>query len=275
MHMFRVLAAGVVALATTGCLAVDSNIKVRPDGSGTIEQTMLVNASAMGMMSMMGGEGEAKGASPAEMFSETKLKAEAAKLGEGVTFVSSTPLTRGDMQGVTAIYSFTDFNALRITASPPDMGNESGTVKTSGSGNDIDMVLTRKGSSSLITLDMFADKDKPAPARDATADAGGDNPFGDMPKEMLGMLAPMFKDMRIAVTVEPVGQIVRTNATHVDGSKITILDIAFGELFADPSGFEKMEQLGNSPSMDQIRTALSGVKGIKVNEVEKLEIEFR
>lgn len=89
------------------------------------------------------------------------------------------------------------------------------------------------------------------------------------------MMAPMFKDMRVAVSVEPVGELVRTNATHVDGQKITVLDIAFGELFANPASFEKMEKLGNNPSLDQIRTALAGVKGIKINEVEKLEIEFK
>ncbi len=132
------------------------------------------------------------------------------------------------------------------------------------------MVLSKKGTNSLITLDMFG-KD----ADTTTAVEKGDNPMGEMPKEMIGMLAPMFKDMRVAVSVEPQGQIVRTNATHVQGQRITLLDVAFGEIFADPSAFEKMEKLGQRPSMDQIRTTLKGVKGIKVNEVEKLEIEFR
>jgi hypothetical protein len=92
---------------------------------------------------------------------------------------------------------------------------------------------------------------------------------------MLGMMAPMFKDMRVAVSVEPVGQLVRTNATHVAGQRVTVLDIAFGELLANPESFEKMQKLGNDPSLDQIRTALAGVKGITINEVEKLEIEFK
>jgi hypothetical protein len=36
-----------------------------------------------------------------------------------------------------------------------------------------------------------------------------------------------------------------------------------------------MEKLGNNPSLTEIKTALKGMKGIKINEVEKLEIEFK
>lgn len=269
----------MAAVVTTGCLSIDSNIKVKPDGTGTIEQTMLVNSSAMGMMSMMGGESgdKPKGPTPEDMFSPEKLKAEAAKLGEGVSYVSSTPVTQGEMKGVQATFAFTDFNKLKLTTSPPELGgDEASSMKASGPGSTLDMVLSRVGASSLITLDMFGDKAKQAAAAAKPAEgAAAESPFGEMPKEMIGMLAPMFKDMRIAVSVEPVGQLVRTNATHVQGQKVTVLDIAFGELFANPASFEKMEKLGNNPSFDQIRTALAGVKGIKINEVEKLEIEFK
>lgn len=278
MRMFRAVAVLAAAVATTGCLSIDSNVKVKPDGTGTIEQTMLVNSSAMGMMSMMGGESGDKSKAPTAetMFSADKLKADAAKLGEGVTFVSSTPVTQGEMKGVKVIYAFTDFNKLKISTSPPDMESEDGSTQSSGNGTPLEMMLTRTGGSSLITLDMFGDAAKEAAAAKAKeAGATPESPLGDMPKEMMGMLAPMFKDMRVAVSVEPQGQLVRTNATHVSGGKITVLDIAFGELFADPAGFEKMEKLGANPSLDQIRTALKDVKGIKINEVEKLEIEFK
>lgn len=276
MRMVRGFAVLLVAVVAAGCLSVESNIKVRPDGTGTIEQTMLVNSSAMGMMTMMGGgEDGAPKTSPEEMFSDAKLREDAARFGEGVTYVSHTKVSEGEMSGVKAIYSFTDFNQLKVTATPPDLGGEAAAgPKLSGSGSDIDMVLSRKGTNGLITLDMFADKAQPRPKAPAGEDAGG-NPFGDMPKEMMGMLAPMFKGMRVAVSVEPEGQLVRTNAKHVDGNRVTILDLDFGELLSDPSGFEKMEALGSDPSMEQISKALAGVKGIKVNDVERLEIEFR
>ena len=109
----------------------------------------------------------------------------------------------------------------------------------------------------------------------AAADAPAKPADSEMPKEMMAMLAPMFKDMRVAISLEPQGTLVRTNATHVQGQRITLFDVAFGEIFADPAGIEKLEKLGNNPSLDQVRTALKGMKGIKINDVEKLEVEFK
>ena len=86
---------------------------------------MLINSSSMSMMSMMGG-GESKDAKPkldpATIFSKEKLAAEAANLGEGVTFVSSEPVTQGEMKGVKAIYAFTDFNKLKVSTALPGHG---------------------------------------------------------------------------------------------------------------------------------------------------------
>lgn len=277
MRKVRLAALALLASWAVGCLSVDSVIKVKADGTGTIEQTTLINSSAMGMMSMMGGSDAAGGGSkpagldPSQLFTTDKLSAEAAKLGDGVTFVSSTPVTQGEMKGVKAVYAFTDFNALRVSTALPDM--EGDAAKVTGKGEKLPLVLTKRPGSSLITLDMYGEL--------AKADANGTEmkkPEGlpeGMPKEMMAMLAPMFKDMRVAIAIEPVGTLVRTNATHVTGQRVTLFDVAFGEVFADPSGVEKLEKLGNNPSMTQIRDTLKGMKGIRINEVEKLEIEIK
>ena len=272
MRKFKVAVLALLATWAVGCISVDSVVKVKADGTGTIEQTMLINSSAMGMMSMMGGGQEGADAKakldPSVIFSKDKLQAEAGNLGEGVSFVSSTPVTQGEMKGVKAVYAFKDFNALKVSTALPDL--EEGGTQVKGKGERLPMVLTRNGASSLITLDMLG-KDAAGKA-DAPKKAEGPQ---EMPKEMMAMLAPMFKDMRVAIALEPQGTLVRTNATHVQGQRITLFDVAFGEVFADPAGLEKLEKLGNNPSMNDIRTVLKGMKGIKINEVEKLEVEFR
>ena len=273
MRTVKMAVLTLMAAVAVGCISVDSVVKVKADGTGTLEQTMLINSSAMGMMSMMGG-GDGKDAAPkvdpAKLFSKEKLAAEAANMGEGVTFVSSEPVTQGEMKGVKAIYAFKDFNALSISTALPDM--DEGSTKMKGKGERLPMVMTRKGGSSLITMDMLNEIAKADAKKDATKKPEG---TPEMPKEMMAMLAPMFKDMRVAISLEPQGTLVRTNATHIQGQRITIFDVAFGEIFADPKGVEKLEALGNNPSIDQIRTALKGMKGIKINEVEKLEVEFK
>lgn len=274
MRTVKMAVLALVATWTVGCISVDSVVKVKPDGSGTLEQTMLINSSAMGMMSMMGGaeagaEAKAK-LDPATMFSKEKMAAEAAKMGEGVTFVSSSPVTQGEMKGVKAIYAFKDFNTLKVTTALPDM--EDGGSGMKGKGERLPMVMSRRGGNALITLNMLDELAKADAKRDTTKKPEG---TPEMPKEMMAMLAPMFKDMRVAISLEPQGTLVRTNATHVAGQRITLFDVAFGEIFADPKGVERLEALGNNPSLDQIRTALKGMKGIKINEVEKLEVEFK
>jgi hypothetical protein len=275
MQKFKMTVLALLATWTIGCISVDSVVKVKADGTGTIEQTMLINGSAMGMMGMMGGQqGAADKAAPkldpATLFSNEKLAAEASNLGEGVTFLSSTPVTQGEMKGVKAVYAFKDFNTLKVSTALPDL-NE-GSTEMKGKGEPLPMTLTRKGGNSIITLDMLDRLKKGAAAADAPAKSA-DTP--EMPKEMMAMLAPMFKDMRVAISLEPQGTLVRTNATHVQGQRITLFDVAFGEIFADPAGIEKLEKLGNNPSIEQIRTALKGMKGIKINEVDKLEVEFK
>ena len=273
MRRFKMAVLTLLATWAVGCISVDSVVKVKADGTGTIEQTMLINSSAMGMMSMMGGGQEGADAKakldPAVLFSKDKLQAEAANLGDGVTFVSSTPMAQGEMKGVKAVYAFKDFNALKVSTALPDL--EEGGTQVKGKGERLPMVLTRSGASSLITLDMLGKADA-ANKADAPKKAEG---APEMPKEMMAMLAPMFKDMRVAISLEPQGTLVRTNATHVQGQRITLFDVAFGEIFADPAGIEKLEKLGNNPSIEQIRTALKGMKGIKINEVDKLEVEFK
>lgn len=143
-----------------------------------------------------------------------------------------------------------------------------------GKGDPLPIRFSRSGSSSLLTMNMLEELAKADAKSGAKTEAkAGDKP--EMPKEMMAMLAPMFKDMRVAIAVEPVGTLVRTNATHVQGKRVTLFDVAFGELFADPAGLEKMEKLGNNPSLTEIRAALKGMKGIKINDVDKLEIEFK
>ncbi|HTV01590.1 MAG TPA: hypothetical protein VMF13_13665 [Luteitalea sp.] len=273
MNRVKVMVLALLASWTVGCISVDSVVKVKADGTGTIEQTMLINGSAMGMMGMMGGQqgggaDKAPKLDPATIFSNDKLAAEAASLGEGVSFVSSTPVTQGEMKGVKAIYAFKDFNTLKVSTALPDL-NE-GSTQMKGKGEPLPMTLTRKGGNSVITLDMLDKMQKNASAP-STSKPG----TPEMPKEMMAMLAPMFKDMRVAISLEPQGTLVRTNATHVQGQRITLFDVAFGELFADPAGIEKIEKLGNNPSLEQIRSTLKGMKGIKINEVEKLEVEFK
>ena len=63
MRTVKMAVLALVASWAIGCISLDSVIKIKPDGSGTMEQTMLISSSSMSMMSMMGG-GDSKDAKP-------------------------------------------------------------------------------------------------------------------------------------------------------------------------------------------------------------------
>ena len=88
---------------------------MKPDGSGTIEQTLLMNTAALkGMLGGLGGTQQSSGG-----INEDELRKAAARLGEGVTYVSSEPLKADDgFEGAKVIYAFTDINKVRVDQDP-------------------------------------------------------------------------------------------------------------------------------------------------------------
>lgn len=82
-------------LILPGCFQVDTVIKVNRDGSGTVEETMLVSRKLLTQMSemMQGFAGQDANSSktkaqPPDIYDPAKLKAKAVEMGRGVTYAS-------------------------------------------------------------------------------------------------------------------------------------------------------------------------------------------
>src|SRR5687768_5967994 len=112
--MFRIAALIGVGVVASGCINSASLVKIKPDGSGTIEQTMLVNMAAIkGLMSGMG-------ASQTKESGGVLNEAEFKRAGErmGVRPVSLTPMKEGGFEGAKAIYAFDDITKVRVDQDP-------------------------------------------------------------------------------------------------------------------------------------------------------------
>ncbi len=84
------LAAILFTLGLSGCLQIEKIVKLRPDGSGTIEETVMMSKATVaqmeGMAAGFGGAAGPKGEAAAKGFQlmdEAKLKAAADLMGEG------------------------------------------------------------------------------------------------------------------------------------------------------------------------------------------------
>jgi tetratricopeptide (TPR) repeat protein len=96
-----------------------------------------------------------------------------------------------------------------------------------------------------------------------------DPQMASMAKEM----KDMFKDMKVNIALEVEGNITSTNATHREGSKITLMEVDFGKLLENEEALKKINQL-EPRNADEARKLLKDVPGIKVEFNPQLRVEF-
>ena len=286
MKSLRSLALALVALlGITGCLQVEKIVKLNPDGSGTIEETVVISKAFAEEMKQitsglgaLGGEKPATGAHPPafNIMDEKKLKEAAGKMGEGVTFVSAKPITTATGEGFTAVYAFTDIRKINVSKDMNDSMPKSGgpglemKPKTDKKEEPITFEFT-KGAPSSLTIklpppDLTAKKS--AEKKDEPAEAAGG-------EEMAAMMAQqMFKDMKMTVAVEVAGKVAQTNAAHVAGSRVTLMEMDFNKVLANPGKFKALVK-AQPKSLGEAEAQLKGVDGIKIETQPKVTVKFQ
>jgi hypothetical protein len=277
------LAAVMVAVAgSAGCIAADVLVRVKGDGSGTVEKTLTMNPAAMADLAQTmksAGAKSSKAKDPATLtdkellagpFDPEILKSEAARMGEGVTFVSATPIREKERVGVKAVFAFKDVNTLKVSQK---VLGESSPMSKPTPADDMKFTLVKKGGRSVLTLKSkgLELKDGSTTAKPkATPPAGMDQ----MAKGMMEMVKPMLKGLRVTIGVEVDGTVVKTNSRFAEGNRVTFLDLDFSALLADEKALQKFsEDMGGS--VEQQKAALAKVPGMKVHLEPEMVVEFQ
>ena len=272
----RRLAPAVVALAaalSTGCFQSETIIRVKADGTGTIEQTNLANKEMLGMAAGMTKQAVQQSGADAsktpsldnigDLFDEAKIREQASSFGLGVRYVSSAPLTENGLTGVKATFAFDDVRLLNLNnrqgaATPtPQLRFELDRAEAGGS-----------------TLRVRLPEGRAA-AADATPEAPPVAQRPDLPPEALAMIRGMFKGAKINVAVEVDGAIVTTDGPKRDGSRVTIFGLDFEQLLTDPTKFSALQNMKPGADFPTARKALAGVPGVILPDTPSVTIEFR
>ncbi len=260
---------GLAVVGMTGCIQSTTVINVKSDGSGTIEQVTAMSAQAiaqMGALSSMGGDKEKGGAKGLDMFSTAKMKSAAPAFGTGVTFVSSTPFKNATGEGVKAIYSFTDVTKLRIEQKPGGLDSAPGMTVDSKEKEELLFKFAKGANGNSVVTILF-----PEPKFDQAKNKAKEEAEDPNAAAGIEMMKQFMKGMRINIALRVDGRIVKTNSKYVDGSQVTLLDIDFDQLIANPAILKK---LGEPKSIEEAKVMLRGVPGIKVNLEKAVTIEF-
>jgi len=260
MRYLRVFPLLVVAVATSACFQFSSLLVVRPDGSGTIEQRMLFTPAAVAQLRQLAALGG--NAQEFDPFSEQQAREAAAALGPGVTYVSSTPIDTADGVGREIRYAFSDVNSLRLDQGPP---GSAGVSVQSGSDERVSFKLTRQPTgNALLTISV--------PQMPVGPGGTGSPLPGAASTEQLTMLKPMLAGARVQIDIEPAGQLVRTSSPFVSGKRVTLLDVNVDALLSDDTLLRRLQAAG---TLEDAKTILKGVPGLKLNLDPELTIEFQ
>jgi len=266
--MNRFAALFVLALTSTACLRSTTVVTIKPDGSGTIVQENGLSPQAMGMMKSMAASQGAQTTGSPEIFGEAQARKTAESMG--VRFVSGEPIKTGQLEGYRANFAFDDIRKLQMKMNEDPTGGAMGSTGSSSSTTPFGFAFEQNAASSLLTITLPQDKLPGGPLGAMGGKMGGTDAAGAdaaQTAQMLSMMKVMMQGLFVDVSLNVDGRIVKTNAPHVEGNRLTLLQLDFDKLLADEAAFQKLQSASDLKS-------LGGIAGLKVVTEPKLTIEF-
>lgn len=262
---------GIVPLAVTGCMEIETVVKVNSDGSGTITERLVMSNEIVEMMKEMAPEGQ-----PAEFYNLQELRDAASGYGSGVTYISARNVETEFGKGYEASYAFTDINGIRVGQSPGDKmpgDNAEG-------GPDDDAGFTtftmRPGNPGELVIHWPVNEKEPGAmetGETASVDASAPNQIPEQREAAMEMMKTAFKDMRMSMHVEVAGQIVDSNATHLNGSRVTLVEIAFAD-FLDSDEAMKTMASNEEPTVADMKEMMRLIPGLKMEIEPEVNVRF-
>jgi hypothetical protein len=270
MKALKVVVLLVLTLALMGCFESIVLLRVNKDGSGIIEETVVISDAFMELMKSFGGEEEGE-EQEQDPINEQELRDKAASMGQGVRYVSAEPVKTDRGSGYKAIYSFSDINDVRINqnpgenVSPPPMGGEEeGPVE--------EWLRFNFSGGRTATLEIIYPRDMEEEMEEEES-AEGEADMDSNP-EMMQMMRELYQDMHIGIAVEVDGEIVETNASYVDGATVTLMDIDFAKILEDEQKFKELMN-ANPETVEEMKELVKDNPGIKVEIEKAIRIRFR
>jgi hypothetical protein len=264
--MRRLIPVLFFAMICSGCIHATTLITLKPDGSGTIDQEMAMKAETLAMLrgfaQQAGGAKAGAKDATGDLFTEEQAKK--AALDMGVKFVSGAPFKTGELEGYRAKYSFDDIRALKMK-----MDQQTSQMNTAGGGGSspekpFGFDFNRGVASSVLTIRMPEQKTAQLSQMGMGGAGGADMKENEQAMAMMKtMMAGLYFDVSVAID----GHIVKSNAPYVDAGRVTLIQMDFDKIMANPEAFKKMQQAKDFAS-------LQNLPGLKVVSTPTVTIEF-
>jgi hypothetical protein len=225
-----------------------------------------MNAQALAMLQTMAASAEKGADAPPQVFGEEQARKAAAEMG--VRFVGGEPIKTAEMEGFRARFEFDDIRKLQMKMNQDPttaMGGAPGAPREPPFGFGFE----RHGSSSLLTITMPEQQPGtgPLPMGGIPGMAGGSAGDPQANQQALAMMKTMMQGLFVDITLVVDGPIVKTNAAHVEGSRVTLLQLDFDKLLNDATAWQKLQSASDLK-------ALESMTGLKVVTDRIVTIQF-
>lgn len=263
----------LIAGLLLGCVNVSSTLTVRPDGSGTVTERMMLPPQVAVMMQSLQQMGDST--TSRDLFTEEEVRKRIESM-PGLRLESMTMLSNEQGEGYEAVYAFENLNEANYDPAPGDVLPEDAAQRRRETPFDIlsavDLSFT-PGSPAALTIQMPRDEDDSGVDGDSLSFDSSDDP--ETPREER-MLRQILKDSGVRLAVQVEGTIVETNATHRSGSTVTLFDVDFGTLMQDSTAFSRM--MSENESVESTTAAyerLNTLPGVTIEPQETVTIRFQ
>jgi len=258
----------------SGCIEVNTTVKVNADGSGTVEETVFMSDEIINMIKEFSSSFDSTDTvEEFTLFNEAELKEKATKLGEGVEYISGSKITEEGKEGYKAIYSFKDISKLQIDQDPTSRIPDNPEAQAEQVVKEYLTFSFVKGKPSEIIISMpSSEKESEAEEEEEFPDVDSVDSI-DADSTGLSELKYFLKDFSFSLNVQVDGTISSTNATYVEGSNITIFSMNFGELLKNAEKLKELEK-SNFQDLQKVKDIIKDIPGIKIEMNNPVSIKF-
>lgn len=246
-----------LALLGSSCVRSDMNVSVQKDGSGTITVDQRISPQTMAMLKQLESFGDslgkqlsaAGGSSGSSLDSmrsivnpnvET-LKMDATRFGEGVRYEKHAVGKDADgWAGHQVVYAFDDVRKLRLDASAlPGAGS-----RDQGDSKAGDVSFDLAGD--VLTISSrVSEREIESMLKGQGLDSA--KSMGMSPTAALQMAAQSMDGMRFGFHIEAANGLASTDADHVSGNKVTLIDADVAKVLKDPKFVSFVEKASKNP----------------------------
>jgi hypothetical protein len=256
----------------SGCLQIATKINVQKDGSGTINEKVLMSKTFINMMKEFA-QAFQDSASTEEfsIFKDDEIISDAKDYGDEVKYVSHKFVKNDNWEGYEAVYSFDDITKIKIDPDPDSKVGMSDDGEVAPESAEYYFFKFNKGDVAELIIDRppIELNDDSKESSDENSQDASEQSDEEMGQEFLKMM----EGMKIDITVQVGGKISKTNASYVDGSTITLFQMDLSEMMKNEQAFKEFKKR-EPKNIEEMKEFLEKFPGMKIEVEKPVSIKF-